>query len=445
MTSEQQTKRYKLSDGVYFRRVGDDVYVRNVRTRHEYLMNSFAADVLECLRTEVSTSDLVKELEKSHPTEDPNNFKGVVSAFVEQLVEKELVDVQSLRGRNAPKQGIRDKVRDYCSKNHKLWYVCLELTYRCNERCRHCYIDDPKQQCARDEMSKEDWFRVVDELAEVGCGEILVTGGEPTLRPDFIDICKRVTQRGMLLNVFTNALNISDAIFDELVGLHPNSVSFSLYGGHAEFHDYITQVPGSFDRTLMNILKFKSAGVDVFVKSVQFKDHFDEYVALRDLGKRFNLIVTHSTIIAPGNSGKSNCDMMLSESDMAKLYQMEKAQRGWQIDRSKLKRDFDGPICSAGQLSLSVRPNGEVLPCNALPIRVGDVKQSSIKEIWTKSEKLKEVQSIRFADFDEKCRSCPHAAVCVACLGAVYKENGGVIKPCSYVCRNARLRYENEF
>ena len=447
MDDKTQEIRYKLAAGVYYRLVGDSVYVRNVLTRYDWLLNSFAADVLDCLKTERTIEDLVlalKRLGRGGKFGDAE-FHEMMTTFVEQLVSKGIASRKEVGNFKSPKQGIKDRVREDCAKAHRLWYVCLELTYRCNERCRHCYIDTPKMQCASDEMTTKEWFDVIDALGRLGCGEILVTGGEPTLRTDFIEICDRVVRNGMLLNVFTNALNIPDDLFDKLVALHPNSVSFSLYGGNAKFHDYITQIPGSFDKTLLNILKFKCAGVDIFVKSVEFKDRFDEYLALRKLGERYGFLVTHSTIIAPGNSGHSKLDMMLSDEDMARLYAIEKERRGWKIERSRLQRNFNDPICSAGQLSLSICPNGDVQPCNALPIKLGNVRRDSISDVWQNSPELKKIQNLKFGDFGEHCRGCKYAAVCVACIGALYKENGGIIKPCDYVCRHAKLRYENEF
>ena len=449
MENARQVTRYRLADGVFYRQLGKSVYVRNVDTHYDYLFNSIVKDILDALREERTMADAVKTVAEQYNVVDADAFNTDIEQFIGSLVGKGLaLKIEPSNNATNPIGAVTEKVQELCYKENRLWNVCLEITYRCNEKCIHCYLDNPKEQTKVGELTLDDYKRIIDEIADMGCLSVLVTGGEPTLRKDFLEICSYIVSKGMLLDVFTNALNISDDIFDTLCALKVNSVSFSLYGGTAAFHDSITRIPGSFDKSLKNIMAFKCVGVDVYVKTVLFRNHFDEFLALRRLGRRLNLRVNESTLIVGGHSGSKLSDMMLDEDDFRKLYIIEREDRDkarMSIDPAKVYRDVEGPICGAGHKFISINPFGEVFPCNSVDISVGNIRKSSVKDIWEHSEALKRVRNIRFKDLDSKCASCPHSVSCTTCLGVFLRENDGELHPCSYTCRNARLRYEEVF
>lgn len=447
METARQETRYRLADGVFYRQLGKSVYVRNVDTHYDYLFNSIVKDILDALREERTMADIIMAIVDQYNVVDIDSFRVDIEQFTKSLISKGIV--QERREHNDVKNpigSVTERVQDFCYRESRLWNVCLELTYRCNEKCIHCYLDDPKEQTANGELSLDDYKRIIDELSDMGCMNILVTGGEPTLRHDFLDICSYIVSKGMLLDIFTNALSISDKVFDTLCTLKVNSVSFSLYGGTASFHDSITRVSGSFEKSLRNIMAFKCAGVDVYIKTILFKNHFDEFLALREIGRRLNIKVAESTLIAGGHSGRKLSDLMLSKEDFKHLYQLERADNEKNgIVLTKAYRNLDGPICGAGKTSLSINPFGVVYSCNSVDVPVGDIHDASLKHIWGHSDALAKIRAIRFRDLDEKCYKCPHSVACTTCLGVFLRENDGELHPCSYTCRNAQLRYNEVF
>ncbi len=440
------TSEIRLASGVFFKKIGDRVYARNVETHYEYLYNASAFDVLECARNGTTLPKLVECIMNRYIVASKDAAQDMLMPFIERLLDTGMVSTSAVESPVRVRHGVAEYVEQHCFDKKRLWSVILELTYRCNERCRHCYLDIPDEVNIRSELTTAEYKRVIDELNELGCMSVLVTGGEPTLRTDFLEICEYVVSKGMLLDVFTNALKITDECFDKLVGMHVNSISFSLYGGNAEFHDYITKIPGSFETSLRNIMAFKCAGVDIYVKTVLFSGHLDELVALRKLCKRLKLRLTVSQFIIPGHSGKDQSEMMFSEEEYRQYLEIEKtdAMPGASRYMGEVRdtRDMNGPICKAGHTALSIDPKGDVFACNSVPNVLGNVRTESLKDIWTNSSELKKIRAFRFGDISPECHSCKHSGACVFCLGAALRENHGELGPCKLTCRNARLRHE---
>jgi len=133
----------------------------------------------------------------------------------------------------------------------------MELTWRCNLRCAHCYITASSSYGAlaggRPELSTAEFCRVIDEVAAEGCLSLLLTGGEPLLRSDFLDIYRHAKRRGILLTLFTNGTLLNKKIVDELREWPPRRVEITLYGRTQETYERVTGVPGSHARCMAGI------------------------------------------------------------------------------------------------------------------------------------------------------------------------------------------------
>lgn len=124
-----------------------------------------------------------------------------------------------------------------------------ELTCRCNLHCVMCYTDcfnEPER--IRHELSTADVLRILDELAEAGCLELCLTGGEPLTRSDFFDIYEGAIHRGFLVTLFTNGTLITESIADRLAALPPHRIEISLHGMTDTTFEQVTLGRGSFHR-----------------------------------------------------------------------------------------------------------------------------------------------------------------------------------------------------
>ena len=440
--------RWRLAPGVYYRLAGENVYVRNVTTRYDYLFNPMVKDILDLLKTERTKDELLEELGKTYALKKAPDFGRQLDRFLESLTQKGVLRVT--QATTDPPQSPDDRpllsdaegrAKGWYQKNHRLWNACFELTYLCNERCRHCYLDDPKANAETGILRFDVWKKVIDEIADMGCATALVTGGEPTLHPDFLNVLRHLARRGILVDLYTNALDISTALFDAIVDCRPNTVSFSLYGGTPAFHDWITRIPGSFERSLKTILMFKCAGVDVYVKSVLFKGHADEYAKLKKLGQRMQIPVECAQTVTNTRSGRVQNDLNADNETLREFFATEAQYDPFWDSESVPTRDPEGMLCGVGLSTLTFRPNGDISPCIPFPLVLGNVADCSIQTIWRDSQKLNCLRRLRFKDVSAKCPTCEHSGFCAICPGVSFAESGE-LRPCSYSCRHAMLKHE---
>ncbi len=168
--------------------------------------------------------------------------------------------------------------------------LSLEITGQCNLTCSHCYAESGPRLSLRGDMAKEDWLRVIDEAAEVGCRAVTFIGGEPTLHPDLPAMIERVAGHGFrLIEVFTNATQLKPALLDGFVR-HGVSLAASFYSVDPAIHQQITGVAGSWQRTVDGLVAALAAGLEVRIGIVELeanRGHCDAAVLfVQELGVR---------------------------------------------------------------------------------------------------------------------------------------------------------------
>ncbi|MER3514674.1 MAG: hypothetical protein C4310_10040, partial [Chloroflexota bacterium] len=167
---------------------------------------------------------------------------------------------------------------------HRLVGVHWELTYRCNEKCTHCYLDvlAPGAKIPG-ELTLEEAKRVIDELADLGALTITFSGGEIFVHKDFFEIAAYARKRGFAIRLFTNGILIKPGVADKIAALRPVMVELSIYGADAETHDKITQVPGSFHLTVRAARLLRERGVKVTLKAPIMRENWQQMEAMRAL------------------------------------------------------------------------------------------------------------------------------------------------------------------
>lgn len=424
-----------ISKGVCYQQCSDTVYLRNINTRMDYLLNLTVLDILEYYKTEQSDDikRLCDYLETQYEITDRAAFEEDMGEFVSFLKQekiltgeqdKDLTEVQAL-------------AEEKCLAVQQLFSAGLELTYRCNEKCLHCYIDDGNAVKEKPELSLAEYKRIIDELRELGCIRILLTGGEVCIRKDFISIADYAVKAGMLVDIYTNGTEMTEEQFDLLCAMKINSISFSLYSGEPDVHDKITQVPGSFEKTLRRMMMFKCAGVDVFIKAVVMQQNLPSLESLYRLGERLHISVMPSVTIIDSHLGKAadHC-RLTSYHDYYQAMVMER--RFAKKPPKQRERSLDECICMGGQTSISIDPYGGVHPCIAFRETAGSVRELPLREIWENSTFLKNLRKIRFRDIKAPCTKCAFINECALCIGDCYSEISGEICPHKENCIAAR-------
>lgn len=198
--------------------------------------------------------------------------RAVLTGFLEDLRHSNLigeshdcVPLESCVARGAdPKQNPELEIGQFMADHHVLYSLALELTYRCNERCIHCYLPSDSRTA---ELSTLQIDSLLREFADLGGMQLQLTGGELLVRKDILEILRIVKAHGFAISIISNLTLMTDKILEALADLHPRSVGCSIYGATAELHDSVTTLKGSFEKSIRTIRSLRTAGIPVVIKS----------------------------------------------------------------------------------------------------------------------------------------------------------------------------------
>ncbi len=430
----------KLTDGIYFFKSGENTYLRNVNNARDYLFNEIVFDILTAIKEDDNSSvdSVCKHLMMIYDVENEEEMREDTEIFIQELYEENILIDESFTQVNLVTD-VSSCVSAERGNNNKLFSASLELTYRCNEKCIHCYVDDCLPEGR--ELSFDEYKSVLHQLKELGCISLLLTGGEVCLKKEFIEIARYAVSLGFLVDVYTNGLEMTDEQFDALCEMKVNSVSFSLYGAEASVHDAITKVPGSFEKSLKRAMMFKCAGVDTYIKTVAIKQNINNLESLCKLGRRLGINVKIAAFIIDTHTGISAQPYRLDtqEERRAVMSLIDKYDKKIRIDGV---RDMDSSVCNAAFSSLSIDPYGGVHPCLTFSTAAGSVRDDSLKDIWENSDFMNEVRNLRFGDLSPECSECRFLNCCTVCIGSAYEESDKKFCPNSDACCWAEARHD---
>lgn len=310
----------------------------------------------------------------------------------------------------------------------------IEIADRCNEACVHCY----QLHGNKGEMSTTDLCRVIDQLAEIGVLFLTVSGGEPTLRSDFLDIISHARSRGFVLSVYSNCQRIDSEMASELARLGVAEVQTSIYSHRAEVHDRITRVPGSFERTVGSVRRLVDLGIHVRARtplmSVNEAELDDYGTFIRSLGATVSV---DSWLMAREDGSSVEQDLAPSPAGLERF--MLGRYPGKVPDEKPLDAAPCG-ACGAAGGKLHIEPNGEVRPCTQLNRPLGDAVQDGLESAWVESAEARAVRRLTWADL-HGCRDCDLRDYCTRCYATAVNEAGDALGPYARACRDAVAKY----
>ena len=144
-------------------------------------------------------------------------------------------------------------------------FFVVRMGYTCNERCIHCFTEDKKPSA--NDRSLEDLKKTVDE-APLETTIIVVTGGEPTVRPELAELLDYIRLRGCINNIQTNGVKLGDVEYFKAIAPYIDSVFVPVHSANPIIHDSITRLPGSWEKTIAGIRNLVDAGIYVNTNTV---------------------------------------------------------------------------------------------------------------------------------------------------------------------------------
>lgn len=312
----------------------------------------------------------------------------------------------------------------------------LEIVDRCNEVCVHCY----QVQGEKGEMDTQQIFKILDDLAEMGVLRLTISGGEATLRHDFLDIMRRSRELGFLVTLFTNGLTMTEELAQELGQLGLHAVEISLYSQHAAPHDFVTGVEGSFDKTVAGIRYLRAAGVFVVVKTTVMslnEDTIDGYFRFveHDLG-------AHPRVSPVNLHAREDGD----KAHFALNPGVDLAAPERRIDSAtatplRPRKSADNAPCGAGA-AVHVEPHGEMRPCSMLPVDLGDARTAELKQRH-EHQALRSIRELNWGAV-HGCRDCALSGYCLHCYAHALDEVGDALGPYPSACTQGRMHYARD-
>lgn len=304
--------------------------------------------------------------------------------------------------------------------------VLLEPTRRCNLECRHCYRIENTE---REEMPLRRILSLLDELRQMGCLFLTISGGEPLLHPNFLEICRKAHSLNMAISIFTNGTLMSESLTRQLKQLNIIDVHLSIYGAKPETHDSITRHKGSHNKTIDTVLRLKQNNLSMRFKYIIMKSNFREYKNMLRLAEQLDIPYDLDPIITPRDDrDKTPTKLSLSDEELEVIYRdMMPTAAGGQ----------PGNSCSSGRSYCAINSYGDVYPCIQLPVPAGNIMKNAFSDIWSNSKWLGEIRDF-YSPSQAACADCAEINYCRQCPGMNYLETNNIYGISNETCRNTR-------
>ena len=291
--------------------------------------------------------------------------------------------------------------------------VTWEVTYTCNLRCIHCLSDSgPKR---KGELSTEECLQVIDALAAMKVFQFNIGGGEPFMRPDFLELMDYAQQKGMVTCISTNGTLIDKAISRRL----DNKLVYiqvSLDGATPASNDAI-RGRGSFDKAVQALQYLRQNDIEVSINTVLTRRSFPELEQLKELAVSLGAKLRVSRFRPSGRGKQSWAHLNVSRADMVAFSKWLSENLAVSTGDSFFsvstedRRYLGLNMCGACKLTCCVSPKGEVYPCAFLQDQeffAGKLPEDSFAEIWQKSTVFSSFRQLEI----KSCESCQRFDLC---------------------------------
>ena len=312
----------------------------------------------------------------------------------------------------------------------------IEPTRRCNLRCVHCYLGDERFRPARPELDTAAWQRLISEAAAVGLIDLVITGGEPLLRPDLAALYAHAKNCGLRVILFSNATLVDADTVGLLRDLPPLNVEVSLYGATAATHERVTGVPGSYRRCIEGLERLAAAGTSLAVKTVLMTINLHEAGAMERIAADLGASWRFDPAIFPrldGDRAPLAFRVPPAAAAALEIANAERARRWracYEFGRS-LPPSPQLYNCGAGVTSFHVDPAGALTPCLMSRRPAVALAHAAFAEGWRSL--VAEVRAMQ-APPGYRCNSCDKRNICGLCPPFFELEGGTLEDPSSYLC-----------
>jgi heme b synthase len=335
---------------------------------------------------------------------------------------------------------------------HALRMVAWEVTRSCNLACIHCRAS-AKYGPYVGELTTDEGLRLLDAIAAFSKPVIILTGGEPLLRPDIFEIAAYGDSKGLRMVLATNGTLVTEQIAGDMLRAGIKRVSISIDGMNAEMHDTFRNVAGAFAGALTGIEAMKDAGMEFQINTTITKANLDQLPGIMDLAVRLGAAAHHIFLLVPTGRGKEmseqaispdeyentlnwfyekslNCSIQLKATCAPHYYRILKQRKGKQLTRTTGAENALHSVtrgCLGGSSFCFISHTGQVQPCGYLEVDCGQIKEKSFRDIWNRSPIFEDLRDLN--RYKGKCGHCEFIKVCGGCRARAYEITGDYLAP----------------
>ncbi len=335
---------------------------------------------------------------------------------------------------------------------HILRMVAWEVTRSCNLACIHCRAS-AKHGPYAGELTTDEASRLLDAIAVVSKPLIILTGGEPLLRPDIFEIAAYGDKKGLRMVLATNGILVTEQIAGNMLTAGIKRVSISIDGMNAESHDAFRAVAGAFAGALAGIEAMKKAGMEFQINTTITKANLDQLPGIMDLAIKLGAAAHHIFLLVPTGRGRELAEQAISPTDYEKTlnwfyeaslncpiqlkatcaphyYRILKHRKGKQLTRSTGAENTLHAMtrgCLGGSSFCFISHTGQVQPCGYLEVDCGRIREKGFEDIWNSSPIFEDLRDLN--KYKGKCGHCEFIKVCGGCRARAYEVTGDYLAP----------------
>jgi AdoMet-dependent heme synthase len=329
--------------------------------------------------------------------------------------------------------------------------IAWELTQACNLACRHCRasaVHSPPPG----ELSTDECLALIDHIASFASPTLILTGGEPLLRPDLFTLARRATDHGLRVVAAVNGVLLDADRARRFLEAGVQRISISLDGKDAAAHDRLRGVDGAFEGALRGIAAARKAALPFQINTTVTRENVDELPEILDLAIRLGAVGHHIFLLVPTGRAANYTGLELDaaryEAVLDWLAQQQMivpieiratcAPHYYRILRQRgIPTKARG--CLAGQSFCFVSHKGDVQPCGYFDLSVGNVRQTPLRAIWEDAPLFRQFRNP--SSYHGKCGRCEYRLVCGGCRARAHAATSDPLAPeplCAYIPSSCR-------
>ena len=314
------------------------------------------------------------------------------------------------------------------------------VTRECNMKCSHCYINATEKKL-NNELTTQEAKNLMDQIYQVSSPLLILSGGEPLLRPDIFELITYGSKKGLKMGLGSNGSFIDNSVARKLKEAGITTVSISLDSNIPAQHDEFRGVAGAWEKAVEACKALRKNNVLVQVNTTLTQQNYNQIDDIMSLAESIGVENFHLFFLVPTGRGTKLTDISPEkyEEMITKTFaktvnhklnvrpscapQFMRIAKGTGLDMRQWIRG-----CIAGLYYCRIYPNGDVTPCPYLPIKLGNIREQSFKGIWFNSKVFKDLRDPN--SLKGKCGVCEYRSLCGGCRARAYGLSNDFIDYC---------------